>query len=312
MKQTIPGHPESKSNGMKTLPKSVCDQVPKRRAACDLRRRLEEAELGDPKHAGPRGSHPDFQCEDGKHLDASPRTASPEFVPWEGEGGFGLHRKDLLGDAGSESCPHAAQCPFPGPFGSKSSPRNGPRLSESGCAHVTCRSPNGRLGFQAYKCVPLSESGDAASEKRERPRVEEAPVKDGADLGASGGWRSSGATLPCGSRQASLDTLASEAGHFKQFFAAGCLSEKEKHSENSQPMKCRTGRIPDLFEEAVYSQPGKVSRPPGHPAHPQADALASDFKKLSGAEHRQPSRKLMAPLSSQQDSGFDSPFVHLD
>ncbi|KAK1339037.1 hypothetical protein QTO34_019710 [Cnephaeus nilssonii] len=188
VKQTIPGHPESKSNGMKTLPKSVCDQVPKRRAACDLRRRLEEAELGDPKHVGPRGSHPDFQCEDGKHLDASPRTASPEFVPWEGEGGFGLHRKDLLGDA----CPPAAQCPFPGPFGSKSSPRNGPGLSESGCAHVTCRSPNGRLGFQVYKCVPLSESGDAASEKSERPRVEEAPVKDGADLGASGGWRSSG------------------------------------------------------------------------------------------------------------------------
>ncbi|XP_008141465.2 centrosomal protein of 152 kDa [Eptesicus fuscus] len=320
VKQTIPGHPEGKSNGMKTLPKSVCDQVPRRRAACDLRRRLEEAELGDPQHAGPKGSRPDFQCEDGQHLDASPRTASPEFVPWEGEGGFGLHKKDLLGDAGWESCPHAADYPFPGPFGSKSSPRNGPGLSEPGCAHVTCRSPNGRRGFQVYTCVPLRESGDAASEKSERPRVEEAPVRDGADLGASRGWRSSGATLPCGSREAALlrggphgtlDALA-EAGHVKQFFAAGCLPDKEKHSKNSQPVKCRTGRIPDLFEEAVHSQPGKVSMTPGPPAHPKADVLASGFKKLSGAEHRQPSRKPMAPLSSQRDSGFDSPFVNLD
>lgn len=308
----------------------MCDQVPKRRAACDLRRRLEEAELGDPKHVGLQGSHPDFQCEESKHLDASssllppPRTASLEFVPWEGEGGCGLHKKkDLLGDAGSESRLHAAESPFlGGPFGSKSSPRRGPGLPESGPAHVTCRSPNERLGFRVYKCVPLSESEDAASEKSEGPGVEEAPVKDGGDPGASRGWCAGSGPLPCGSREApllppeTLDMLAAEAGHFKPFSAAGCLSEKERHNKNSQPRKCWTGRSPGLSEEALYSQPGRVSLTPGHPAHPKAaEVLASDFKKPGSAEpssaHR--ARKLMmAPLSSQQDSGFDSPFVNLD
>ncbi|XP_070260794.1 centrosomal protein of 152 kDa [Myotis yumanensis] len=318
--RTLPGHTESKSNSMKTLPKSTCDQVPKRRSACDLRRRLEAAELGDPKHVSPKGSRADFQGGDcsHKHLHASPGAASPEFVPWEGEGGYGLHRKkDLLSDASSGSCLPAAEYPFLGPFGSKSSPRNGPALSESGSAHITCRSPNERLGFTVYKCVPPTER---ESDKSEGLGVEEAPVKDSGDPGASLGWHSSSATLPCSSPEASFlrDTLEvlAGAGHFKQFLAAGCLSEKEKNHKNSPPMQCRTGRTPDLSEEAMYAQPGKTSMTPGHPAHPKADILAADFKQLSSAEpssaHRQPSRRPMAPLSSQQDSGFDSPFVNLD
>ncbi|XP_015414437.1 PREDICTED: centrosomal protein of 152 kDa [Myotis davidii] len=322
--QTLPGHTESKSNSMKTLPQNTCDQVPKRRAACDLRRRLEAAELGGTKHVSPKGSRADFQGGDcsHKHLHASPGAASPEFVPWEGEGGYGLHRKeDLLGDAGSGSCLQAAEYPFLGPFGSKSSPRNGPALSESGSAHITCRSPNERLGFTVNKCVPLTER---ESDKSEGLGVEDAPVKDGGDPGASLGWPSSSATLSCGSPEASflragpLDTLEAlaGAGHFKQFLAAGCLSEKEKNHKNSPPMQCQTGRTPDLSEEAMYAQLGKTSRTPGHPARPKADLLAADFKQLSRAEpssaHRQPSRRPMVSLSSQQDSGFDSPFVNLD
>ncbi|XP_036156675.1 centrosomal protein of 152 kDa isoform X2 [Myotis myotis] len=322
--QTLPGHSESKSNSMKTLPQSTCDQVPKRRAACDLRRRLEAAELGGPKHVSPKGSRADFQGGDcsHKHLHASPGAASPEFVPWEGEGGYGLHRKkDLLGDAGSGSRLQAAEYPFLGPFGSKSSPRNGPALSESGSAHITCRSPNERLGFKVYKCVPLTERESDGSEGL---GVEDAPVKDSGDPGASLGWPSSSTTLPFGSPEASFlragphDTLEAlaGAGHFKQFLAAGCLSEKEKNHKNSPPMQCRAGRTPDLSEEAMYAQPGKTSMTPGHPARPEADLLAADFKQLSSTEpssaHRQPSRRPMAPLSSQQDSGFDSPFVNLD
>lgn len=321
--QTLPGHTESKSNSMKPLPKSMCDQVPRRRAACDLRRRLEAVELGDPKHVSPKGSRADFQGGDcsHKHLHASPAAASPEFVPWEGEGGYGLHRKKDLGDAGSGSCLQAAEYSFLGPFGSKSSPRNGPALSESGSPHITGWSPNERLSFKVYKRVPLTER---ESDKSEGLGVEEAPVKDGGDPGASLGWPSSSATLPCGSPEASFlragphDTLEvlAGAGHFKQFLAAGCLSEKEKNHKNSPPMQCRTGRTPDLSEEAMYDQPGKTSMTPGHPARPKADILAADFKQLSSAEpssaHRQPSRRPMAPLSSQQDSGFDSPFVNLD
>ncbi|CAK6432256.1 unnamed protein product [Pipistrellus nathusii] len=324
VKQTLPGHTESKANGMKTLPRSLCDPVPKRRAACDLRRRLAEAELGGPERVGPKGSPPDSQGEDRKHLDRAPRTVSSALAPWEGGGGFGLHQEDLRDDAGfgPEPCPHAAEYPFPGgPFGSKSSSRHGPGPSEPGSAHAACWSPHERPGFHVYTRVPLREGEDATMERREHQVVQEAPVQDGADPGASLDCWSSGATLPCGAtpscggREASLlrgealDVL-SEAGHFKQIFTADCLSDKERHPKHSQLMKCRTGRIPGLFEEALCPQPGKASLTPGHPAPPKADG--SDFRKLGGAEQRQPARRPVAPPASQQDSGFDSPFVNLD
>lgn len=108
--QNILCHTESKSNNLKTIPRSMCDQVPKRRAACNLQRRLEDAEHGDGKPECSRESRLDFQFRDNshKHVDILPRSVSPELVPCEDERSFGLHKKkDLLGDPGSESLQHS-------------------------------------------------------------------------------------------------------------------------------------------------------------------------------------------------------------
>ncbi|XP_023971630.1 centrosomal protein of 152 kDa isoform X5 [Physeter macrocephalus] len=325
--QNISCHCESKSSSIKTVPRSMCDQVPKRRAACNLQRRLEDAEHRDRKHEGSKESHPDFQFGDNshKHLDILPRNVSPEFVPCKGERGFGLHKKiDLLGDTGSESLQHSTAHPVLGSFGNKPSPRYTPSLSESESTHITFRSPNERLGLKVYKCNPLMASENAASEKSQSLGVKETPVKDGGDLSDSVGWHSNSAALPCNSHEVSFlhdrpqETLGmlDESVNFKQFSAASFPLGSEKNSMVHQPMKCQSGHAPDLSEETTHSPPGKISVTLGHPPHHKADILKSDFKKLSStvpsAVCPQPSRKLIAPLSNQHDSGFDSPFVNLD
>ncbi|XP_022442866.1 centrosomal protein of 152 kDa isoform X3 [Delphinapterus leucas] len=327
MNQNISCHSESKSNSIKTIPRSMCDQAPKRRGACNLQRRLEDAEHGDRKHEGSKVSHPGFQFGDNshKHLDISPRNVSPEFVPCKGERGFGLHKKiDLLGDTGSESLQHSTAHPFLGSFRNKPSPRYTPSLPESESTHITFRSPNERLGLKVYKCNPLMASENAASEKSQSLGVKETPVKDGGDLSDSVGWHSNSTALPCNSHEVSflhdrpqetLDML-DESVNFQQFSAASLPLDSEKNSMIHQPMKCQSGHAPDLSEETTYSPPGKISMTLGHLPHHKADILKSDFKKLSStapsAVCPQPSRKLIAPLSNQQDSGFDSPFVNLD
>ncbi|XP_061038142.1 centrosomal protein of 152 kDa [Eubalaena glacialis] len=325
--QNISCHSESKSNSIKTIPRSMCDQVPKRRAACNLQRRLEDAEHGGRKHEGFKESHPDFQFGDNshKHLEILPRNVSPEFVPCKGERGFGLHKKiDLLGDTGSESLQHSTAHPFLRSFGNKPSPRYTPSLSESESTHITFRSPNERLGLKVYKGNPLMASENAASEKSQSLGVKETPVKDGGDLSDSAGWHSNSAALPCNSHEVSflhdrpqetLDML-DESVNFKQFSAASFPLDSEKNSMIHQPMKCQSGHTPDLSEETTYCPPGKISMTLGNPPHHKADILKSDFKKLTStvpsAVCPQPARKLIAPLSNQQDSGFDSPFVNLD
>ncbi|XP_059037467.1 centrosomal protein of 152 kDa isoform X2 [Mustela lutreola] len=323
MNQNTPCHTESKSNSIQTIPRSICDQVPKRRAVCNLRRRLEDAEHGDTKHVGSKGSHSGFQFGDNdyKHPYMLPKNVSPEFVPCEGEKGFGLHKKKDLSDTGSESLGHSAVYPFLGSFGNKPSPRYTPSLSESGSTHITFRGPNERLGLKVYKCNPVMESENVASEKSQSLGVRETPVKDGGDLDDSIGWQSNSATLPCDevsflhSRPQETLDIPTEAINFKQFSATSCLSVTEKNKMICQPMKCQSGHTSDLSEDTLCSQP-EISTTLRHPLHHKADILKSDFKKLSSTVPssvcRQPSGKLIAPLSSQQDSGFDSPFVNLD
>nr|XP_008541229.1 PREDICTED: centrosomal protein of 152 kDa-like [Equus przewalskii] len=325
--QNIPCQIESKSKSVKASPRHMCDQVPRRRAACNLERRLEDAEHRDVQHVGSKGSHSDFQSGDNsyKHLDILPRNVPPEFVPCEGERGFGLRKKtDLLSDAGSGSLLPSAAYPFLGSLGNKRSPRYTPSHSESGSTHTTFRGPDERLGLKVYKCNPLMERENATSEKSQSLGVQEAPVKDGGDLSDSIGWHSNSATLPCDSREGSfsqgrpqetLDTLA-ESVNFRQFPAASCLSDPGKNNTISRPMKHQSGHAPDPSEATTSSQPGKISVTLGHPLPRQADTLKSDFKKLSSTGSslvcRQPAKRLIPLLSSQQDSGFDSPFVNLD
>ncbi|XP_045384582.1 centrosomal protein of 152 kDa isoform X2 [Lemur catta] len=329
--QNIPRYVESKSNSAKTIPRSMCEQVPKRKAACNLRRLLENSERGDINHVGSKEAHSDFQFGDSscKHLNVLPRNVSPEFVPCEGEGSFGLHKKkDLLSDPGSESLLHSVAHPSLGTFGNKTSPRCTPGLSESGSTHITSGDPNERPGLKVYTCKPAMESENAASEKSQGLGIQETPVKDGGDPGDSLSWPSSSATLPCDSHEVSfvhgrpqgtLDILG-ESVDFKQFSVTSSLSVTSSGTEKGnmicQPMKCQYDQTPNLSEGTMYSQPGKISVTLGHPSHHKTNILKSDFKKLSSTVPssmcRPPSRKLIAPLSSQQDSGFDSPFVNLD
>uniref|UniRef100_A0A2K5XAF3 Centrosomal protein 152 n=1 Tax=Mandrillus leucophaeus TaxID=9568 RepID=A0A2K5XAF3_MANLE len=325
--QKIPCCIESKSNSVNTITRSVCEQAPKRRAACNLQRLLENSDHRSIKHVGSKETHLEFQFGDGscKHLHSLPRNVSPEFVPCEGEGGFGLHKKKaLLSDNGSESLPHSAAYPFLGILGNKPSPRCTPSPSESGCMHITFRDSNERLGLKVYKCNPLMESENAASKKSQGLDVQEPPVKDGGDLSDCLGWPSSSATLSFESREASFVhgrpqgtlEIPNESVNSKQFSPSGYLSDTETSNMICQTMKCQHDQTPYLSEETMYLEPGKISVTRGHPSHHKADRLKSDFKKLSStlpsSVCQQPSRKLIVPLSSQQDSGFDSPFVNLD
>lgn len=318
-------HTESKSNSIQAVPRSMCDQVPKRRAACNLRRRLVDAEHGDVKHMGSKESQSDSQFGENtyKHLDILPNDISPEFVPYEGEKGFGLHKKKDHSETGSESLQHSAAYPFLGSFGNKPSPRYTPSLSESGSTHMTFRGPNERLGLKVYKCNPLMESENAASEKSQSLGVWETPVKDGGDFDDSIAWHSNSATLPCDSHEVSFlhgrpqetRDIPAKSVNFKHFSAASCLSDTKKNDMICQRVKCQSGHTSDPSEETPCSQP-EISMTLRHTPHHKADQLKSDLKKPSSTVPSsvcwQPSRKLIAPLSSQQDSGFDSPFVNLD
>ncbi|KAL0601044.1 Centrosomal protein of 152 kDa [Plecturocebus cupreus] len=324
--QKIPCYNENKSNSLNTITRSVWEQVPKKRAACNLQRLLENSEHGSIKHVGSKESHSEFQFGDSscKHLNSLPRKASHEFVPREGEGGFGLHKKkDLLTDNGSESLLHSAAYPFLGTSGNKVL-RCTPSPSESGYMNIIFHDPNERLGLKVHKCSLPMESENAASEKSQGLGVQEPPVKDGGDLSDSLGWPSSSAALPLDSHQASFVCsrprgtleIPTESVNSKQFSPSSCLSDTENSNMICQTMKCKRDQTPYLSEETTYLQPGEISVTLGHPSHHKANILKSDFKKLSStlpsSVCQQPSRKLIVPLSIQQDSGFDSPFVNLD
>ncbi|XP_032153401.1 centrosomal protein of 152 kDa isoform X2 [Sapajus apella] len=320
--QKIPYCNESKSNSLNTITRSVCEQVPKRRAACNLQRLLENSEHGSRKHVGSKESHSEFQFGDSscKHLNSLPKKASHEFVPCEGEGGFGLHKKkDLLTDNGSESLLHSAAYPFLGTLGNKPSLRRTPSPSESGCMNIIFHDPNERLGLKVRKCNLPMESENVASEKSQALGVQEPPVRDGGDLSDSLDWPSGSATLPFDSHQASFvcsRPQGTESVNSKQFSPSSCLSDTENSNMICQTMKCKRDQTPYLSEETKYLQPGEISVTHRPLSHHKANILKSDFKKLSStlpsSVCQQPSRKLIIPLSSQQDSGFDSPFVNLD
>ncbi|XP_055991348.1 centrosomal protein of 152 kDa [Sorex fumeus] len=319
LSQNIPCHVESKSNGTKTVLRNTCDQAPKRRAACNLEKRMEGIQHGDTKQVGSKGSHTDFWCAY-RHLDGLPKDVLPT-LSCESEKGFGLHQKKDFGDTGSESLLGSATCSLLGSSRSKPLPRYTPGLPESACTSTAFPGPNERLGLKVCKRLPLSVGGNATPEENQSVGVQEAPVKDRGDLRDFVGEPSRHATPPCsvqevsylfGRSQETLDPHV-ESVHSKQFSAASSVSVTEKNM-NCQSMTWQSGRTPDLGEERMYSQPEETGRL-GHLPH-DTDLLASDVKKpifaVPPPVHRLPLRKAVVPLLSQQDSGFDSPFVNED
>lgn len=297
--QNILYHTASKPNGIAPVPS---DQAPKRKAACNLEKWLEGMQNGDTKHRGSKGSHTDLQSAY-KHLNALPKAAPPT-VPCES--GFGLHqKKDLAGDTGSESLQYSAAYSLHGSNGSKPLPRYIPTLSESRSTPTTLPVPNERRGLKVDKHLPLAVGGNVASEENQ-----EAPVKDRGDLNDFVGKPSSCATLSYSSQevflhnrsQETLDPLA-ESVHSKPFSASSCHALPE--NKICQPVKWQSGHTLDLREECGYPQHRHTT-----------DLLKADAKKLNSAapfsDQQPPLRKATAPLLSQQDSGFDSPFINLD
>lgn len=296
--QNILYHTASKPNGIVPVPS---DQAPKRKAACNLEKWLEGMQNGDTKHRGSKGSHTDLQSAY-KHLNALPKAAPS--VPCES--GFGLHqKKDLAGDTGSESLQYSAAYSLHGSNGSKPLPRYIPTLSESRSTPTTLPVPNERRGLKVDKHLPLAVGGNVASEENQ-----EAPVKDRGDLNDFVGKPSSCATLSYSSQevflhnrsQETLDPLA-ESIHSKPFSASSCHALPE--NKICQPVKWQSGHTLDLREECGYPQHRHTT-----------DLLKADAKKLNSAapfsDQQPPLRKATAPLLSQQDSGFDSPFINLD
>ncbi|XP_041534865.1 centrosomal protein of 152 kDa isoform X2 [Microtus oregoni] len=307
--QSIPHYSERKPNSGKTIPRSVCEQVPRRTAASGLQRRLEDPEHRERKPVPSTASPSDCQCGEGscRPPDILAKNVAPEFIPCRGEGGLDLReKKDPPSRAGSESLLHSAT-PFLRTAEKKSSPR-----CASGSVHPRLRGPSETPRFKALMCTE-----SAASEKSRGVGTQDPPVKDGGGPSGSPGWLSDSA-LPCGSRAGlSLDESSQSTREVLgdsvqlQQFSAVCLPDAQKND-----LDCQSGYPAELPREALHSQQRRMGTPLGHSPQQATDMLKPDFRKLSGpgpsSVCQKPSRKLAAPLTSQQDSGFDSPFANLD
>ncbi|XP_051000494.1 centrosomal protein of 152 kDa [Acomys russatus] len=314
--QSIPHCIESKANSGKPISRNVCEQAPGRRAASNSQRRLEDSEHRETKPVTSRASPSDCQSGDGscRPPDALAKTVAPEFASCKGKGGFDLHeKKDALGGAGSESPLYPAAHPFLRTAEKKSLPKY---ISES--THPALRCPNETPRLNAFMCGSLRETESAALEMNQAVGAQDTPVKDGGGPSSSPGWPS-GSTLPCGSRavqflgdrsQRTLDVLG-DSVQLKQFSAASCLPDALKSN-----VVCRGTYTPHLPKETLHTQQGKMGATLGHLSPQNTDVLKPDFGKLSGTGPssvcQKPLIKLTAPLTSQRDSGFDSPFASLD
>ncbi|XP_007644934.1 centrosomal protein of 152 kDa isoform X3 [Cricetulus griseus] len=313
--QNIPNYIESKPNVGKTIPKSMCEQVPRRRTVSHLQRRLEDSEHREIKPVASSASPSNYQCGEGscRPPDILAKNVAPEFVPHRGEGGFDLHKKkDPPSGAGSEPLPYSAT-PFLGSAEKKSSPR-----CISGSIHTSLRGPSEVPRLKAAMCDSLTETESPKSEKSQGVDTQDPPVKDGGVPGGSPGPvpdstspRGSRAVLFLAERSQRTWEMQGDSVQLKHFSAAPCLPDAQESN-----MACWGGYTPDLPRETLHSQPGRMGVTRGQSSQLSPDVLKPDLRKLSGTGPssvcQKPSRKLAAPPTSQQDSGFDSPFANLN
>ncbi|XP_029392727.1 centrosomal protein of 152 kDa isoform X2 [Mus pahari] len=311
----IPHYIESKPHSGKTLPRSVCVQLPGRTAAPGSQRRLEESKHREMRPMASTALPSDCHCGDAscRHSDIVAKDVAPEFVPCQGKEGFDLHEKrDALG-AGSESLLYSAAHSFLGGAEKNSSPKF---ISES--THTTLRGPSEMPRLKALMCGSLTETESVGPEKSHGVSSQDTPVKDSVGPSSSPAWPAD-STVPCGSpavlflgdgSQRTQERLGSSV-QWKQFSATSCLPDAQKGN-----MVCRGSHTLDLPKETLHSQPGKTGAALGHSSPQSTDVLKTDFRKLSSTEPsslcQKPLIKLTAPMTSQQDSGFDSPLVDLE
>lgn len=312
--QNTPHYVESKPNSGKTIPRSVCEQWPRRKAEPSSERRLEDWKHREVKPMTSTTLPSDCQCGDGscRHSDNLAKDVAPEFLPCRGEGGFDLQKKEALG-AGSESLLYSVNThSFLGGAEKKLSPR---LTSES--VHTTLRGSREIPKSKPFVCGSLTETESVATEKSQGVGSQDTPVKDGVGPSGSPAWPPD-STLPCGSpavlflgdRSQRTQEMLGDSVRRKQFSAPTCLSDAQKGNT-----VCRSSYTLDLPREALRSQQGRMGATLG-PSSPQStDVLKTDFRKPSGTGPaslcQKPLIKLTAPVTGQQDSGFDSPLVNL-
>ncbi|XP_036042488.1 centrosomal protein of 152 kDa [Onychomys torridus] len=305
--QNIPQHIGSQPNSGTTIPRSVCEQVPRRRAASNFQRQLEVSEHREIKPMTSTASPSDCQCGDESRRppDILAKNVAPEYVPHRGEGGFDLHEKEgPPGGAGSESLLYSAT-PFLGTAEKKSLPR-----CVSGSIHTSLGGPREIPRLKASICGSLTKTESAVSKTSQGV---DTPVKDEGGPRSSPGWLSD-RTLPCGSHpllSQKTPEMLGDCVELRQFSEASCFPDAQKSD-----MVRRSGYTPDLPRETLHSQQGKMGVTLGHSSQQNTDMPKPDFRKLRGTGPSsvcpKPLRKLTAPPTSQQDSGFDSPFANLD
>ncbi|XP_028640833.1 centrosomal protein of 152 kDa isoform X3 [Grammomys surdaster] len=270
---SIPHYAESKPNGGSTIPRSVCEQLPRRKSAPSSQRWLEDSKHREIKPMTPTALPSDCQCGHGscRPSDISAKDVAPEFVPCQGEGGFDLHKKrDALG-AGSESLLYSAE---------KKSPRF---ISES--MHTTLRGPSEMPKLKPFICGSLTETKNVASEKSQGVGSQDTPVKDGVGPSSSPAWPSdsalpsvSPAVLLLDDRSQRTQEMLGDSVQWKQFSATSCLPNAQKSN-----VVCRTSYPLDLPSETLRSQQGKMGATLRHSSPQSTGVLKTDFRKLSSA-----------------------------
>lgn len=314
MSQSTPHYVESKPSSGETIPRSACERWPGRKAEPSSQRRLEDWKHREVKPTTSTTLPSDCQCGDGscRYSDNLAKDVAPEFLPCRGEGGFDLQKKEALG-AGSESLLYSANThSLLGGAEKKPSPR---LTSES--VHTTLRGPREIPKSKPFVCGSLTETESVASEKSQGVGSQDTPVKDGVGPSGSPAWPPD-STLPCGSpavlflgdRSQRTQEMLGDSVQRKQFSAPTCLPDAQKGNT-----VCQSSYALDLPRETLRSQQGRMGATLG-PSSPQStDVLKTDFRKPSSTGPaslcQKPLIKLTAPVTGQQDSGFDSPLVNL-
>ncbi|XP_052039433.1 centrosomal protein of 152 kDa isoform X4 [Apodemus sylvaticus] len=310
--QNVPHYIESQPNSGKTVPRTVCEQSPGRKAAPSSHRRLEDSKHREMKPMASTASPSDCQCgaRSCRPSDILAKDAAPEFVPRQGEGGLGLHRKKGATGAGSEQLLPPTAHSFLGGAEKKSPPV----VLES--MDTAPGAPSEMLRLKPFMCGSLIETESISSEKG--VDLQDSPVKDGVGPGGSPAWPSP-STLPCsspaglrlGDRSPRTQETLGDSVQWKQFSANSCLPDAQKSN-----MVCRSSYTLDLPKETPRSQQGKMSATLRHSSPQSTDVLKTDFRELRRAGPsslcQKPLIKLTVPMIGQQDSGFDSPLINLE
>ncbi|XP_072480806.1 centrosomal protein of 152 kDa isoform X3 [Notamacropus eugenii] len=311
MNQNRGSHMENKSSG-RDIPTAGGEQVLQKRLPCNLRRRLEDTEHMQTKHVAFREASSGVPssvaaCTQTQQGDL-PRNAHPESVCSEGEKNkAGAHVQ-------SENTHRSPQTPG---------------LSDSGSSHVTFQGLKKKRILKEHRYSTQTECcQQIIAGKSPNFDIQETPVKDEEGPSDSLDWSSKSVSpeaLPSSNDASFLFPLQPgildkqiESVSFMQFPTHTCLSDtEEKTNKLCRQFLCQNDHVPVVKKEDKPTQTEQVNKPPGRASHPSSDVLKSDFRKLNSAAHsvayHRHSRKLfMAPQTSQQDSGFDSPMANLD